>query len=53
MPAGAMSEMGPTSSGRKAPMPPPSMVAGPPIAMSASSVAMMRSVTPRIAALPA
>ncbi|MOA29788.1 hypothetical protein D3C78_1508260 [compost metagenome] len=44
---------GPTSSGRKMPSPPPSIIAGPAMPMLALLSAMMTSQTPRKAALPA
>src|ERR1700760_833188 len=45
--------MGPTSSGANRPRPPPSIIAGPPMPMLASSVAMTTSQQPSNAALPA
>ena len=45
--------IGPTSSGENTPRPPPSIIAGPPMPMLESSVAMTTSQAPRIAALPA
>ena len=45
--------MGPTSSGRNTPRPPPSIMAGPPMPIFAFAVAMTTSQHPRITALPA
>ena len=45
--------IGPTSSGRNTPRPPPSIIAGPPMPMFESSVAMITSQQPSSAALPA
>ena len=44
---------GPTWSASTTPSPPPSIIAGPPMPMLASGVAMIRSEHPRSAALPA
>ena len=44
---------GPTWSASTTPRPPPSIIAGPPMPMLASGVAMIRSEQPRSAALPA
>ena len=45
--------IGPTSVGANTPRPPPSIIAGPPMPMFESSVAITTSQHPRIAALPA
>ena len=45
--------IGPTSSGENTPSPPPSIIAGPPMPMFESSVAMTTSHAPSRAALPA
>ena len=52
-PLGTCTDTGPTSSGRNTPSPPPSIMAGPPMPMLASGVAMMTSQQPSSAALPA
>ena len=52
-PFGTCTRIGPTSSGRKTPRPPPSIIAGPPMPMFESAVAMMTSQQPSSAALPA
>ena len=52
-PLGTCTLIGPTSSGAKTPRPPPSIIAGPPMPMFASAVAMITSQQPRMAALPA
>ena len=52
-PFGVCTLIGPTSSGRNTPRPPPSIMAGPPMPMFAFAVAMMTSQQPRITALPA
>ena len=52
-PFGACTLMGPTSSGRNTPRPPPSIMAGPPMPMFESAVAMMTSQQPSSTALPA
>src|SRR5512135_921075 len=52
-PLGACMLTGPTSSGAKIPSPPPSIMAGPPIPMVASCVAIITSQQPSRAALPA
>ena len=52
-PLGTCTETGPMSSGANTPRPPPSIMAGPPMPMLASGVAMMTSQHPSRAALPA
>ena len=52
-PFGTCTSIGPTSSGRNTPRPPPSISAGPPIPMLESAVAMITSQQPSNAALPA
>ena len=52
-PLASCTSIGPMSSGAKTPSPPPSIIAGPPMPMLASSVAMMTSQQPSSAALPA
>ena len=52
-PLGAWMRAGPTSSGAQLPRPPPSIIAGPPMPIEESAVAMMTSQQPSSAALPA
>ena len=52
-PLASCTSIGPTSSGENTPRPPPSIMAGPPMPMFESSVAMITSQAPRRAALPA
>ncbi len=52
-PARDCTSLGPISSGRNAPRPPPSIIAGPPMPIELSRVAMMTSQQPSSAALPA
>ncbi len=53
VPLACMTLIGPISSGRKTPRPPPSTIAGPPMPSAESLVAMITSQQPRMAALPA
>ena len=52
-PFGTCTDIGPTSSGRKTPRPPPSIIAGPPMPMFEFAVAITTSQQPSSAALPA
>ena len=52
-PFGTWKDIGPTSSGVYMPSPPPSIIAGPPIAIVESSVAMITSQQASSAVLPA
>ena len=52
-PLGTCTAIGPISSGRKTPRPPPSIMAGPPMPMLESAVAMITSQQPSSEALPA
>src|SRR3569833_2012779 len=53
VPLDCITLIGPSSSGRNTPRPPPSTIAGPPMPSAESLVAMITSQQPRIAALPA
>ena len=52
-PLGTCTSIGPISVGATTPSPPPSIIAGPPMPIWESAVAMTTSQQPRIAALPA